>query len=519
MKKRYVSLLLCFLSILTLFGCSVKSEPVKLYYYYFNACGACNESGKFYDMASSVLKGIDSSEYEIITVNIFKEAMPESLMLFLKANNMKAEDISYPMLTSGNNYIMGLEDIEKNMRELLLSSINKKSFSPDKKSKEPAINSPGQLNTRKGIQGTTDKDSSYFIYFNTSSCKDCNDTEEFLKTLSSGYKLDIEGKTVNSMLVIEHKNITEENNLALLQSLFEYYDVPEDKREVPVMFYSKGYISGYDHIKKNMEKIIIGGEALNFDYDRLNRENNIKSLTPENIPGIFLTGLINGINPCSISMLFLLLSLVISKKSNIFKYGFSYIAGKMAAYFSFGIAAYNIITVVDSTAFRNVQYGISIFMVIISLILAFLNFRDAYWARKEKYNNVKMQLPGSLRKYNHRLITFFAEKADSGWTVFVIFVLGVIISLGEFLCTGQIYVATIVYLAQNTSGLTGTTVLSFVIYILAASLPLIMLVILVNRTKRLLLVSEFVRKHLPVIKIIFGVTFLIFGLIFVTYII
>lgn len=519
MNKKNIYILLCFLSILILFGCSVKSEPVKLYYYYFNACGACNESEEFYDMADSVLEGIDKSEYEIITVNTFKESMPESLKLFLEANSIKAEDVSYPMLTSGNNYITGLENIEKNMRELLLSSINKKSFSQGQGGRESTGNSYKQDGAYKSGPSKADKNSSYFVYFYTSSCRDCKNTENFLKTLSSGYKLNVGEKDVNSRLVIDHKNITQENNLALLQSLFVYYDVPKDKREVPVMFYSKGYISGYDNIKKNIEKIIIKGEALNFDYDRLSRENNIKNLTPENIPGIFLTGLINGFNPCSISMLFLLLSLVISKKSNILKIGFSYVAGKMAAYFSFGIAAYNIITIVDSTAFRNVQYGISIFMIIVSLILALLNFRDAYWARKEMYKNVKMQLPGSLRKYNHRIITFFAEKADSGWTVFVIFILGVIISLGEFLCTGQIYVATIVYLAQNTSGLAGITVFSFVSYVLAASLPLIILVVLINRTKKLLLISEFVRKYLPVIKVIFGVTFLIFGLIFVTYII
>ncbi len=517
--KKNIYILLCFLSLLTFFGCSVKSEPVKLYYYYFNACGACNESEKFYDMASSALKGIDNSKYDIITVNTFKETMPESLKLFLDDNNMKAEDISYPILVSGNNYIMGLENIEKNMRELLLSSIDKENFDSGKESKELTRDSNDQGMADKDIPDRVDKNSSYFVYFYTSSCSDCNNTEDFLKTLSASYQLNISEKAEQSPLVIDHKNITQENNLALLQSLFEFYDVPESEREVPVMFYSKGYISGYDNIKKNIEKIIIEGEALNFSYDRLNSEINVKSLTQKNIPGIFLTGLINGINPCSISMLFLLLSLVISKKSNIIKFGFSYIAGKMVAYFSFGIAAYNIITVVDSAAFRNVQYGISILMIIMSLILALLNFRDAYWAKKEIYNNVKMQLPGSLRKYNHRIIASLAGKADSRWAVVIIFLLGAIISLGEFLCTGQIYVATIVYMVQNTLGLTGITVFSFILYVLAASIPLIILVILVNRTKQLLLVSEFVRKHLPVIKIIFGVTFLIFGIIFVTYII
>lgn len=519
MKTKSIFILLCFLSLLTFFGCSVKNEPTKLYYYYFNACGACNESEKFHEMASSALEGIDNSNYTIITVNTFKEAMPESLKLFLEANNMKAEDISYPMLVSENSYIMGLENIEKNMRDMLLSSIDKERFNTGKGSKEPTRNSFDQGVDDKGIPGMVDENSSYFVYFYTSSCKDCNNTQDFLKTLSADYELNISGKAENSRLVIDQRNITQENNLILLQQLFEYYDVPEDKREVPVMFYSKGYISGYDHIKENLEKEIISGEALNFDYDLLDKGINVKRLTYQNIPGIFLTGLINGINPCSISMLFLLLSLVISKKSNIIKFGFSYIAGKMAAYFSFGIAAYNIITVVDSAAFRNVQYGISILMIILSLVLALLNFRDAYWAKKEIYNNVKMQLPGSLRKYNHRIIASLAGKADSRWAVVIIFLLGAIISLGEFLCTGQIYVATIVYLVQNTSGLTGITVFSFILYVLAASIPLIILVILVNRTKQLLLVSEFVRKHLPVIKVIFGVTFLIFGFIFVTYII
>ncbi len=519
MKKKSIFILLCFLSLLTFFGCSVKNEPVKLYYYYFNACGSCNESEKFYDMTSSALKGIDNSQYTIITVNTFKEAMPESLKLFLDANNMKAEDISYPILVSGNDYIMGLENIEKNIRELLLSSIDKESFNSGNESKKPIRNSFEQGVAEKGIPSMVDKNSSYFVYFYTSSCKDCNNTQDFLKTLSTDYELEISGKTEKSRLVIDRRNITQDNNLILLQQLFELYDVPEDKREVPVMFYSKGYISGYDHIKENLEKEIISGEALDFNYSLLDKEINVKGLISQNTPGIFLTGLINGINPCSISMLFLLLSLVISKKANILKFGFSYIAGKMVAYFSFGITAYNIINVVDSAAFRNVQYGVSILMILLSVILALLNFRDAYWAKKEIYNNVKMQLPGPLRKYNHRIIAFFAEKADSRLAVVIIFLLGAIISLGEFLCTGQIYVATIVYLVQNTSGLTGITVFSFVLYVLAASIPLIILVILVNRTKQLLLVSEFVRKHLPVIKIIFGVTFLIFGLIFVTYII
>lgn len=517
--KKNICILLCTIFVITLSGCLQKNEPVKLYYYYFNACGACNEGGKFYDMADSALKGIDSSKYQIIAINVFKDTNPEPLRLFLKDNKLDKEDISYPILVAGSNYIIGYENIERGIRELVQSRIDNTDFKSVNGREKSLEGYQKQGDTDTDIPAAINKSDSYFVYFYTPSCNDCNSTQALLKTLAPVYSISVGGKTVNSSPVIEHKNIVEKNSLSQLENLFDYYHVPKDKREVPVMFYSKGYISGYKDIKKNMEKIIKEGQALNFDYSLINSKRDIDGLKPENIPGIFVTGLINGLNPCSISMLFLLLSLVISKKYSILKIGFSYIFGKMVAYFSFGIATYSIITIIDSPAFRNLQYGISLFMVIISLILALMNFRDAYWARKESYNNVKMQLPGSLRKHNHRIISYFAEKADSGWAVILIFVLGVIISMGEFLCTGQIYVATIVYLAQNTSHLTSMTVISFVSYVIAVSAPLIMLVILIYRTKRLLSISEFVRRHLPIIKIIFGLTFLVFGVIFLLYII
>lgn len=516
--RKYICALLFILTILTIAGCSGKREPVRMYYYYFNACGSCNESGKFYEMASSELKGIDSSDYEITTINIFKDSMPESLKLFLSDNSLNIEDISYPMLTAGRNYIIGQDEIKLGIRELLKGQIES-SVSAYVNGKTNSLKeSPKQVAADDIGLKTIEKSSSYFIYFYTSSCDDCNKTQGFIETIPRNYLLNDGDKTISSELLIDKKNITQQENLTLLQSLFDYYGVSENEREVPIMFYSKGYISGYTNIKNNIETVIKDEKALNFDISLLSLKSGANSLTVKKLPGIFLTGLINGLNPCSISMLFLLLSLVISKQENIIKVGLSYIFGKIVAYFSFGVATYSIISLIDSTVFKNLQFVVSTILVVLSLILALLNFRDAYYAKMEKYNDVKMQLPGILRKYNHKIIHYFMHRANSGLNVALVFILGVIISLGEFLCTGQIYVATIIYLFQNTKSMSGITVVSFILYVSAISVPLIVLVLLANKVKKLLVISEFIRKYLPLIKVLFGITFLMFGLLFLIYV-
>ncbi len=516
--KKYGYVLLFLLTILFIAGCSGKKEPVRMYYYYFNACGSCNESGKFYEMANAQLKGIDSSDYEIITVNIFKDSMPESLKQFLSDNSLRLEDISYPMLTSGKNYIMGQEEIKQGIRNLLKNQIDRSGPAVIKGNRNALKGYATQPSEEDSSSKTIQKTRSYFVYFYTSSCDDCKSTQGFFEALPQTYWVKDGEKTILSELRIDKKNITQRENLTQLQGLFEYYKVPQSEREVPILFYTKGYISGYSNIKNNFERVVKGGKALNFDISRLSLKDGVSGLTAGSLPGIFLTGLINGLNPCSISMLFLLLSLVISKQENILKVGFTYIFGKIVAYFSFGVATYSIISLVDSALFKKLQFFAGMLLVLLSLVLALLNFRDAYYAKKERYKDVKMQLPGILRKYNHMIIHYFLERTSTGVNLVLVFILGLIISLGEFLCTGQIYVATIIYLFQNTQNLTGITVASFVLYVSAIAIPLLVLVLLANRVKKLLLISEFIRKYLPLIKVLSGITFLVFSVLFFVYV-
>jgi cytochrome c biogenesis protein CcdA len=91
-----------------------------------------------------------------------------------------------------------------------------------------------------------------------------------------------------------------------------------------------------------------------------------------------------------------------------------------------------------------------------------------------------------------------------------IFALGVLVSAGEFLCTGQIYLATILYLLRTGTG-SVLAFSAFLCYTLAAALPPALLVILCHKGKQAMALSDFVRNRMPAIKIANSVFFAFFA--------
>jgi hypothetical protein len=94
-----------------------------------------------------------------------------------------------------------------------------------------------------------------------------------------------------------------------------------------------------------------------------------------------------------------------------------------------------------------------------------------------------------------------------------IFLLGVAVSAGEFLCTGQIYVATILYLLRAGGGGRSVAFVSLLSYTLAASIPPTLLVVFCYKGKQALALSEFTRQKMPLIKIANAVIFAAFAVI------
>ena len=154
----------------------------------------------------------------------------------------------------------------------------------------------------------------------------------------------------------------------------------------------------------------------------------------------------------------------------------------------------------------------NVFIVVVMLILAGVNLLDYIAAKQEKYEKIRLQLPTGLRKFNHKMIRLFVEKSEGKYGLIGILGLSIVVSAGEFLCTGQIYLATIIYLLRRDVGYTLITFVAFLGYVIAMVIPLIFIILLVYRGCKVLRMSEFVRKHMTQIKLINAITFILFAL-------
>ena len=91
------------------------------------------------------------------------------------------------------------------------------------------------------------------------------------------------------------------------------------------------------------------------------------------------------------------------------------------------------------------------------------------------------------------------------------FGLGAIISVGEFLCTGQIYLATITVL-QSGQALDFRAMIYFLIYGAAFVLPLILITVFIHKGREIFDLTEWMRERI-LIKLINAVVFILFGII------
>lgn len=114
-----------------------------------------------------------------------------------------------------------------------------------------------------------------------------------------------------------------------------------------------------------------------------------------------------------------------------------------------------------------------------------------------------------VRKFNHKVIKKIEGFIDTKYAAIGVFVVSMIVSAGEFLCTGQIYLATILYLVRRNIDMNGTALLALFVYVIAMIIPLTVLVIAVNQGQKVMVCSEYIRKNMPKIKLMSAIALII----------
>ncbi len=495
-----IGVAVCFIFVI-LFGFNLINKPVyingvnkngtdevKVELFYNGPCESCKENEKFNkSVRENILKSNRNAKINCIAYNIFKEPDKEYMEKRIKALGISDSDAKVPFaLIDGKLYKGSYEEIGSQIGKDI--------------GKEKDI--------RSIVEGADSTDS-IILLFTTYSCDSCAEVKKYIQaSLKSEYIIKKDQGNMLSKVKLIECNILDSGNLDLLNELMKQYGVPDDEQQVPIVFYQNGFLSGETAIKDGLVKVIENGSAMGFSWKVGETSSQDDRVEGKDLLKLGATGFLNGLNPCSASMLLMVLSLLLMSGNDFIKGSLSYMAGKILAYLGMGMGAFFVFAVIKEAYFTRMEQILTMCFAVLALVLSILNFIDFWNAKKKNYGRIIVQLPKKLRHFNHTVIKKL-ENIPRTFFLPMLFVLGVVISAGEFFCTGQLYAASILYMVKQNQVMTIEVFWMLLIYVLAMCLPQGIIIFIINKSRNLLAVSRFTLKGMTAVKLIYGFLFLL----------
>jgi hypothetical protein len=235
-------------------------EKIELYYFHETVCGSCDGDQEFYDLYNEVLSPEDRALYpvKIYPTNVYqtggKEAFAEKLALF----GHSTDNLSFPVLMVNSKLFSGLESIRSNLREAFLTAgedIFVNGYVYNK------LTEPDDIFARIPV----DADHSTVLYFYRITCEECNAAKPTIDALPESVSI---GET-DTPLDVVRLNTRSGNVRDILYTMFDWYDVPDEDRVVPIVFLSDSYLSGKEDIESRLLADLRDGKGLGFTFDRI----------------------------------------------------------------------------------------------------------------------------------------------------------------------------------------------------------------------------------------------------------
>lgn len=178
---------------------------------------------------------------------------------------------------------------------------------------------------------------------------------------------------------------------------------------------------------------------------------------------VLLNGLLDSINPCAIAVLLIFIALLFTlrkTRQTVILFGFIYIAVVFLTYLAIGLGILKVFSIL------NTPHFLAKAMAAIVLAVGLWGLKEYFWPGKF----ILLSIPLKARQ----LIASFAHKASLSATI----IMGVLVGVTEFPCSGAIYLATVGLLSLKTTFLKGLAYL--LLYNFMFVFPLIVLLILAS---------------------------------------
>lgn len=220
--------------------------------------------------------------------------------------------------------------------------------------------------------------------------------------------------------------------------------------------------------------------------------------------GVGLAGLLDGVNPCAFAALVFLISyLSFARRSRgeILATGLLFAAGIFIAYLGFGIGIFRALQ-----ALSGFELAVKLLypaMAALTLALTVYSFRDYLRARAGKVSEMTLTLPRGMLRVSHA-----ATRRLLGSPSFLAlaFVAGLVIALLELLCTGQVYLPVLMYVA-STEALRARALALLIVYVTLFTLPVIAITLVAYAGVGSDRLAEFSRRHTATTKLALTIVF------------
>lgn len=354
--------------------------------------------------------------------------------------------------------------------------------------------------------------------FYSPTCNNCH-------TVETQVINDIEERYSGSITVIR-KDVNELDHYTELIGLREQYGVgPEEKFDLPVLFFNGAMLTSLSEIVREMPGLLAQSDPdippptqAEGEVDLLGR---FKRFHPVAIAS---AGLVDGINPCAFTVIVFFISFLALqgyRKRELVTIGLSFILAVFATYLAIGLGIFNFLY--ELQGFWVVTRLLNCAVGIMSIGLGgFALYDIVVFLRSGKTEGMLLQLPTAVKQRIHSVVGHFyrrdaAEKTGSdparpslGRLIFSALATGFLVSLLEAVCTGQMYLPTIVFVLKSGE-LRFRAFQYLLLYNVLFVVPLVIVFLLSLLGTTSADFARFMRRHLVFTKIIMAVIFFMLG--------
>ncbi len=486
----------------------LENAKVQAYYFYSTSCSHC------LDILQNIVQPLEAQYPGLIAIRLVELSESvnyEALMKAEKAFGIGASDRGLPVVLIGNEMLNGEEQTRQRLVELVEAGLEGDGIElPEIPGVDPASLVLSQVQPEPDSPLVCSPENPenceiaapiYAAYYYQTGCKECARAETDMVYLQSKYP----------QLIIEEFNIFEE--AALAEWMANRVGVDKNFNTPALFIGDYAWIDETEFTPELIEPVLqelskTGSPAF---WENCNPEecNNALLDRFERMGwlAVVLAGLVDGLNPCAFATIIFFvsyLSLSGKKGKEILFTGASFTLGVFIAYLVVGLGFYKVLDLISgfTSVISKIVY---IFTAVLCLVLAVLSIRDFIKVRKGDLSDMALKLPEPLRKRINKTVRE-GRKASS--YILGAFVTGLLISLLELACTGQIYLPVIISMS-SVPEMRAQALLYLVLYNLMFIVPLVVVFILAFYGTSSKQFTDFLRKRAGAVKIGMAIVFIL----------